>query len=143
MPSKRKKFHLRIDPYPTTKLEKRSAVLIAKTLSKLPPKIARKVEDKATFVLKVEDRYDLSPSIIGYPSSSEPTIFLDFVSSKESNSCKMANLAHEIAHFVLKHFSDKRKNAEEARQREAEDLCKKWGFERASDRLERGNRIRE
>ena len=112
--------------HPTTKLEKEFATVIADTLFRLPAKVKQKVIRKVSFALEKRG----SPAIImGYPNSNEPTIFLNYVSLMEkSDSYKMRTVAHEIAHFILKHLSGKGSKLVKEREKEVNDLCDKWGF---------------
>ena len=119
---------LKITPL-TTKVEKEFAIVIANTLSRLPPKIRKKIMDKVSFDL---DRYGPIAWITANPNPNEPTIFLNIVEmAKRSDSYKMRTIAHEIAHFALKHPSGKGSKLLKEREREVNDLCKKWGFGRA------------
>lgn len=106
-------------------------LLVAQVLYRLPKHIREKVlesKNGATFVL-------FNPDVLGETQELYFNqdhlglrwfIFLSFpLRMRLSRKRKMTVIAHEIAHFVLKHASGGRE-AEKA----ADNLCQKWGFGR-------------
>jgi hypothetical protein len=122
----------------------KDSILIAKTLLKLPKEIREKVLDEVTFVftraagtivtpvfVKCVEKEELErlPSRDAIVKIKAPMIVLNFSEMKISGMKKyteMDVIAHEIAHFVLGHKTGGGSN----REREADDLCEKWGFNR-------------
>ena len=126
----------------------KNKVIIAKTLLKLPSRIRRKVLDEIIFVLmsaggmmervilqKAIKKEDIKKYMIMlgnnkyYVKIEQPLIFLNFTGRmKESE--KMDSIAHEIAHFILRHFEQKKGRSHEKDEKAADDLIEKWGFKR-------------
>lgn len=103
--------------------------LIVEVLHKLPKNVRKKVLDgHVTFIIL--EKFLHGEKIDYYCGPHEKPkkttwLFLNFI-NKMSESHRMTTIAHEIAHFILKHDSGGEK-AENA----VDDLCEKWGFGRA------------
>ena len=68
---------------------------------------------------------------IGSDNENLPVIILNFSAMKqESENYKRTTIAHEIAHFILEHESS---SGGIIIEKNADDLCEKWGFGRAYD----------
>jgi len=110
----------------------RNRILIAKTLFALPEGIRDKVLSEVLFVLL--ESYGIAgclsiPVPKGCIEIEQPFILLNFVlMERESESCKMDFIAHEVAHFVLGHH--KSMVYDPLDERKADDLVEKWGFNR-------------
>ncbi len=111
----------------TSPKSKKYKILIAKALLKLPIKIRRRVLKDVLFI--ITDGYAgtifklkiIKPKILNF-------IILDFNAQKnESKNLILSGIAHEIAHFILEHDT---KNSSLKDEKEADDLCEKWGFKR-------------
>jgi len=120
--------------------------IIVECITKLPFKVRERVLDNVTFIMLSEDilgHHFIMNSIknsalakrtkIGNLEICEheiPIILLNFVSMKNKKKTKIiSNIAHEIAHFILGH--DSCRHTDRNLEKEADDLCQKWGFERA------------
>ncbi len=136
--------HLRIWGEAATE-DKENKGIIAETLLKLPYKVrietlsevvfvivtAHGLTTKATFPIvlskgDIKQKGDTYQTIIEHP-----LIVLNF-KTRMSKSRKMDTIAHEIAHFILRHhkarnLTNQRKIANE---RKADDQAEKWGFKR-------------
>jgi len=113
----------------TTASDQKNAILIGKTLLKLPKKVREKVLDAVCFIITG----DAEGTVFKFHLPVEKTfsfILLNFTLMKEKiEDEKMRTVAHEIAHFILGHGIDSKggKKAEKT----ADDLIEKWGFKRA------------
>jgi hypothetical protein len=96
--------------------------LIVEVLAELPEEVREDVLENVVFVHTLA--WGTLASISRLPKM---FIILNFkgVRSQES---KLTTIAHEIAHYVL--CSGDQRGGEEA-ERQADDLCKTWGFGRA------------
>lgn len=130
--------------------DEKDKVLIAETLQKIPARTRNKVLDEAVFVLMnglygtvingYFSRIVPKEEFVAVPTSDklivpvrQALIFLNFSEMKKlSNKRKMNIIAHEIAHFVLKHHLKRSGRDREGmkKEKEADDLIVKWGFER-------------
>ena len=119
-------------PEPFDEVDEKNVELIALVLQKLPLNVAQKVLTEVQFIIidGAIGRHEL----ISCQSHDELkltfTIFLNFLGINRLKKIENRHtvIAHEIAHFYLKH-NDNNGGAEE--EREADDLCEKWGFGRA------------
>jgi hypothetical protein len=116
-------------------IAEKSRMLIIATISKLPKKIREKVLDGVTFV--VFDRATHGSYQRNYCSPHKEAkltsyIFLN-LSNDKGDKFNMTTIAHEIAHYILKHEESKENNWKLPKNAEikADDLCEKWGFGRA------------
>lgn len=133
--------------------DENNKVIIAKTLLKLPKKIRRKISDEVIFILmtvsgtvykvrftKIIKKKEFKEMIENEGKKEnylieieQPLIYLNF-DNRMKEEQKMNTIAHEIAHFILGDYPGnfpapkrpKRYNIEKA----ADDLIKKWGFNR-------------
>jgi hypothetical protein len=104
---------------------------ICEVISKLPTRVRERVLDEVDFYLM--------PGVLGQtekmfcPSHNEDkvqwSIFLNF-NEVRNDKRKRTTIAHEIAHFILRHDTGRAKRHDSA-ERKADDLCEKWGFGRA------------
>jgi hypothetical protein len=109
-------------------------LLIAKVLSKLPRHVREDVShstERPTFIVCSPTLRGISQRLISPKSDLERYvwyIFLRFPLHLKGLSSKrmMTTIAHEIAHFKLRHGP----GGSEA-EKVADDLCEKWGFGRA------------
>ncbi len=136
--------HLRIWGEAATE-DKENKAIIAETLLKLPYKARRETLDEVVFVIVtahglttkaifpiVLSKGDIKQKGETYHTIIEhPLVVLNF-KKRMSKSRTMDTIAHEIAHFILRHHeilnpTKKRKNINE---RKADDQAEKWGFKR-------------
>jgi hypothetical protein len=120
--------------------------LIIECLLRLPLEIRERVLDKATFIMFSENAlgHVFKMHIVENPSAVERSrdgemavcdheilmILLNFGSMKKYKKVRiMTRIAHEIAHFILGH--NPTTSIEGNDDKEADDLCEKWGFGRA------------
>lgn len=125
----------------------KTKLVIAKTLLKLPYKVREKVlNDNVAFILsnyrgvplELHFHIPVRKSELkkigewGYIyEHKQPVIFLAF-SPKTKEAEIMTTVAHEVAHFILDHHKTQGgKGKVYLKERKADDLCEKWGFERA------------
>ena len=127
-------YNLFFAPPPFNEQGEKSWVLIARVISNLPEDIQEKVLDELGFICLdgVHGQYDMLtlPKGIkkGDVNCSKPIVYLNFDSMKRKSEIrKMSIVAHEIAHFILKHHKT---NGGEKDERAADDLCESWGFKR-------------
>jgi len=136
-------------------LDDDSKLLIAKTLQKLPLNIKDKIfSDKVNFlainekdILHGRFQFIYFNNVIDkkeftkfknkdgfyYKEYKIPFIFLDFSRMKKMDDfTKMSIIAHEIAHFILKHDISKESIKDNILifEKQADDLIEKWGFKR-------------
>ena len=126
----------------------KTKLVIAKTLLKLPYKVREKVlNDNVAFVLSSYRGLVLElhfPILVRKSElkkigegdyiyeHKQPVIFLAF-SPKTKEAEIMTTVAHEVAHFILGHHKTHHVKGGKGylNERKADDLCEKWGFERA------------
>jgi hypothetical protein len=110
-----------------TSNSKKYKKLIAEALLKLPINIRKKVLKEVFFI--ITDGY--AGTIFKLRVCKPKTltfIIIDFNTQKnESKNLIISGIAHEIAHFILKHDTE---NSSLNDEKEADDLCESWGFKR-------------
>lgn len=134
----------------TTVDDEKDKILIAETLQRIPARVRTKIFDGAAFVLMnglygivingYFNRIISKKDLVELPAIGavvvtvrQGLIFLNFGEMKKlSKKRKMNIIAHEIAHFVLKHHLKTSVTAKEGinMEKEADDLIVKWGFDR-------------
>jgi len=120
--------------------------LIIECLLRLPLEIRERVLDEATFIMFSENAlgHVFKMHIVENPTITERSrdgkmvvcdheisvILLNFGSMKKYRKARiMTRIAHEIAHFILGHSPTSPIEGND--DKEADDLCEKWGFGRA------------
>ena len=110
--------------------DEENALIIAKTLLKLPRKVREKVLDQVCFIIAGEAQGTVFKFQFNEPQPIGKTLFfilLNFAEMKQdSEDDKMRTVAHEIAHFILGHDA----LIDSGGEKEADDLIEKWGFKR-------------
>lgn len=119
---------------------------IIECLLRLPFEIKERVLNEATFIMFSENSlgHVFKMRIVENSPTAEkisdgktvvcaheiPVILLNFGSMKKSTKARiMTTIAHEIAHFILGHSPASPIEGND--DKEADDLCEKWGFGRA------------
>jgi hypothetical protein len=136
----------------TTIADENDKVLIAETLQRIPARVRTKFLGEAVFVLmnglygivingyfnrtiSRKDLVELPARDAVVVTVRQGLIFLNFGEMKKlSKKRKMDIIAHEIAHFVLKHHLKTSVRSKEGMkmEKEADDLIVKWGFDRGN-----------
>lgn len=99
--------------------------LIAEVLSKLPKEVQENVLGNVYFILV---------GVYGMERNNDPQIGIEIIINthrlnRRTKAEKEAVIAHEIAHFQLKHHNDFLKPYEK-KEKEANDLVEEWKFDR-------------
>ena len=141
----------------TTVDDDKDKILIAETLQRIPARARTKIFDEAVFVLmnglygivingyfnriiSKKDLVELPARDAVVVTVRQGLIFLNFGEMKKlSKKRKMNIIAHEIAHFVLKHHLKTSVRSKEGMkmEKEADDLIVKWGFDRGNIKVTR------
>jgi len=137
--------------------DERYEILIAKTVQRLPKDVREEVLRKVSFIVaggvdgtfftvnvlnyvvdaihstrRIKRRRGaqwVKLSAIEEADLKVPFILLNFANMREKSEDEvMSIIAHEIAHFTLRHINDKPR---EEKEKEADALIEKWGFKRA------------
>ena len=100
--------------------------LIVKTIRRLPSDVREKTIDEVILFISGGINGNYIALNVAYRSVLH-VILLNFCGMNNLNDQEiMTVIAHEIAHFILGHMT-----GGEANEKEADDLCEKWGFGRA------------
>ena len=126
-------YDLRFFPGGATGVDEKNNKLIAETVCRLPPEVQERIINELVFVGidGVHGQFEIFGFNSDYKDRLIPMILLNFSSMRrKSKKYKMTVIAHEIAHFFLRHEDMiGGKEIEIA----ADDLCEKWGFGRSYD----------
>ena len=115
--------------------------IIAKTLERLPVEIREEVITEVIFIYSSWSGFvsqifisqhlkdsEIKKDYFGdYIEIQQPIIILNFKEMEKNR--EMDYIAHEIAHFILRHYSMENRN-NPYNEREADNLIDKWGFKR-------------
>jgi len=102
-------------------------ILVAKTLLRLPQEVQFRVRSEVRFITMTS----FTGLTISLKSSRQWIILLNFDRMKQDHLSEKGIatcIAHEIAHFILGHTTGTSET-----ERDADDLCEKWGFGREYD----------
>jgi hypothetical protein len=127
-------YDLKIEPWNYAGTHR---ALLVKTIARLPRRVQERVcDDGPVFLLVSDSAPSASMELWRHPKG--PYILLNFGGVKVNGRNRrrlQQTIAHEIAHFILKHWRmyDPESGLKAGRRIEAaaDNLCEKWGFGRA------------